>query len=168
MPPSASATPPTQTTQRVPKRSSKPIDRDGAGERGGGGGTADGAAVTAGIDVAAAKAGCGGAGVSSCFNGGAGSAAGARCTGAGEAGSGKAADLGTTPLRSSARSLVSRLRVMRSAAFALISPITAITGVHRIANATATSRPTIGAHLRPHRTLSLSCDRRKLQLNHVH
>ena len=41
MPPSASATPPTHTTQRVPKRSSKPIGFGGDGKAGdtGGGGT---------------------------------------------------------------------------------------------------------------------------------
>jgi hypothetical protein len=54
MPPSASAIPPTQTTQRVPNRSSKPIDRggedgamptggtDGGGTGGSGGGEAEG------------------------------------------------------------------------------------------------------------------------------
>src|ERR1700722_5404869 len=37
MPPSASAIPPTQTTQRVPNRSSKPICCSGDGEEGGAG-----------------------------------------------------------------------------------------------------------------------------------
>src|ERR1700685_415210 len=64
MPPSVSATPPTQTTQRVPKRSSKPIARgvddwtgvggesgtDGGGDVDGAGST-DAATIGAGADL---------------------------------------------------------------------------------------------------------------------
>src|SRR5271169_103513 len=91
MPPSASATPPTQTTQRVPKLSSKPIDRGGAG-------TALGAGEL-GTDVAAAcdegdggadvvdGAGNGGSGSVTIRTGGAAGAAG--CGGAASAGAGR-------------------------------------------------------------------------------
>src|SRR5271169_2882280 len=54
MPPSASATPPTHTTHRVPNRSSKPIGRGGAGEAAGTDGTDAGPGCCGG--------GCGGGG----------------------------------------------------------------------------------------------------------
>src|SRR6476646_1063920 len=54
MPPSASATPPIQTVQRVPNFSSKPITRSGPGGAGGGGG---GGAAVGGADGGEPEAG---------------------------------------------------------------------------------------------------------------
>src|SRR5580698_4003963 len=139
MPPSASATPPTQTTHRVPNRSSKPITRGGAGGEAGEGGLEIVAAEAGGTEVGAGAAVCARS-AGSTGGTGSGGGEGTVCDGAAVPSDGR--------FRSSASSLVAMLRSARWAPFALTSAMMAITGADSTASTRTTSSASIEAPLR--------------------